>query len=1464
MAPASNTSTPGHPRLAQLAHSTTSDSLSSLQNSPSSARSTRNLGAIGGRSGPGYSPYARRVSRAVAAREEEEEVEDDATIRGDESERGDSPVQQRNGLFGRVKSLPGKALGWLTRSSSSKTLSTSSSLADVRAAVEEEQAKEQGDGMQRSKTAYNLAGPTRAGGGETPSALPSRLRRQPLQKDSLPSSSSMSALSSVASPFAPSGLRSSHSTLNLASTAANGNTVTSFLTASNLSRHSRAVSPALSSASYAHSRRSPSPMRNGLAGSMSTFNLAQPRSPASAFGVADTTLGNAALSHGSNPFGLTSRSPFAAGRPGSQRAVSVAGSVRSTSTRPEGHALFPYTSTIPRGASPSIAASQSMREGLSSLASVASPQPNSAPSTAQKRPYARVGSPLNPRSPVPPADGEDSQTNGFERARKKQMVWDPSRGLISRERLEAEKERDAPPLPKNEAERILEVLEGMGRTPLGEAKRGAVRPKKISVPAPVSPGLGSGARIARSSNGPSTAPYSARTNPMASNAASSGKGLQSVLRAREERRRALVEQEREERARERREKEERERRREERRRELERLEREADEEDELESVMSQDYDDEEERPKRRTRSSTAASKSKSKNLEPPTPRRSTRASSRTAKSPSPAPTPKKKAKSKRAQEEAEEKGDDAEMEPPSTRRKRSMSKSPAPPSEGTERVQSQSPPPPPKIVFPPPPVGASSSSNPSQRSSLRPGKSHSSRQHVASSKVFSAREEDLPPINDDALSKIQMPAMKFPAGFSFGGSAPLAAKKTDDEPKSSLAIGGEKKDEGSNLLGRLSAPPASTAPADKPTFSFTPSAPSTSASTIPPIPAISFGTAASTAKPAAPLFKPSEPATDLFAPKPSSTGFSFATPSTATPVPKPTVPAPAAEGDKPNFFASIVNEKKDEAPKIAPLPSFSFGASTSTPVVKPTEVVTPESEKEKKDAAPPTANPFAAFGKPVSEIIKESQEGKKDEEDKPAEAAEAPKPAFSFGASIKPAEVRLPIPSASCFPLIDRDLLTQTAPAATSAGSAFSFKPAPATSTPAATSPFSFGASKPADAAKKPEVAAPAPAFSFGSNSTAATTSTPKATFTFGTTPATPTAEEKESTPASSAPASPFGALAPPAPASVAGTDDADGDSGMEDEAEPSTSSAAKPAAPAPFTFGAAAPPPPASTSGGLFGTSSTSTQPSSTGFSFGSTDKKETPSLFGAPGASSSSASLFGGASAAPKPFTFGSPSPSPAPSSPAVASASTPFSFGQPAAAAPASTFTFGSTPAANPSPFGAPAQPASPAPASTGFSFGASSSNPPASPAAPFAFGSSATAPSSSIMGQTLSAPGANGSASPFGAPAASGGGFSFGSSASQPVSPSASTSTPSFSFGASAAPASGSTFSFGAPASGQAPAAASPFGAPSPAASGGGFSFGAPSGSGATTPTGGGLFNLGSGGEDAAAKSGRPIRPLRRRK
>ncbi|GAA5949232.1 hypothetical protein JCM21900_000869 [Sporobolomyces salmonicolor] len=1436
-----------HRRLNQLARSSTTDNLASLPGSPSTSRSTRNLGSIGGRHGSSYSPYSRRVSRPL--HQEREHDEDESGRPG--SDAGDSPSQSRTsgGLFGKVKSLPGKAFGWLTRSQSSRSLASSTSLADVRAAVEEEQAREDQrngaskESMPRSRTTQNLAG------APSSSALPSHLRRQ----HPLASSSSMSALSSIASPFS-SGQRSSHLTLNLPSATSSDGNIPAFLTATNLSRHSRAASPALSSASHTHSRRSPSPMRNGRVGSMSAYNLAQPRSPTSASAIFGSpqasTLGNG-LS-GSNPFGLTSRSPFVAReacRVGSARSPSIAGIARSVSSahaqRGEGHALFPYTSTVPRGVSPGLSGTASMRDGLSAAAS---PGPASTPltSTAQKRSYARIGSPLNPDYPAQ-GERDDVEMSGMERARKKQMVWDPARGLVSRDRLEKEKERDAPPMPKNEAERILEVLEGMGRTPLGEAKRGAVRPNQINVPAP------SSIRPARSSNGPAApAPYGARRALSTSEGAETraerpGKGLQSVLRAREERRRALLEQEREERERERLEAEERERRREERRREMEEL----GMDEEAESIFSQD---EEERPRRKTRSMAAG---KGKNLEPPTPaRRSTRAATK-AKSPSPLPTPKRKGKDKQIGE-AEEQGDDVRMAAPST--KRAASKSPAPPSEPSKKARAGSPTPP-TITFPPHPVAIGTSS--ARSSSLRPGKSHTSRQHTASSKVFSAREEDLPPIDEDALAKIQMPAMKFPEGFSFG-AMPAAAPAKKEEPKKDDEKKAEEKKEPTSLLGRLGSVPSATAAApasDKLTFSFgSLAAPAALTSAPKPsTPAFSFGARASTtdsvSKPAdAPsLFKPT-PSSDLFSAKivaatstsAAASAFSFATPSTGTTA--PSLFASTDGGDKPNFFGSILKDKSKEPsppPKTTSPPSFSFGAAT--PVVKPTEVITPEAEngkeKEKEKSATPTQalvsaapvnpNPFAAFGKPVSEIVKEAQqektgEGEQKDEAKEEEAkkAETPKALFAFGAAAKTDEKK------DVAPL-------------------FGFNPAASTSTSAA-SPFAFGAPKAADDASKP-TDKPAAPFAFGSPAPAPTAATPMPTFTFGTTPATPTADEKKSATAPAAPSFSFGALTAPA-ASTA--DDADGDSGMEDEAEPE---AAKPAipSPAPFAFGSAAPS--TSTAGGLFGSTATS----SSGFTFGATavaaEKNEpAPSPFGTPAAPGTS--LFGaGASSAAKPFAFGSPSPSPAPPSPAPAAPS--FTFGQPSSASgPApSPFAFGasSSSSTNPNPFGTSTAPASPAAtAAPSFAFGApSGASASPAPTSPFAFGAS-TNPSST-MGSSLSAPGAP-AASPFGAPSA--GSFVFGASTSQPATPTASA-TSSFNFGrpSTSTSAGAAPFTFGASAGGP----ASPFGAPSPAAGAGssGFGFGAPTASGATTPTGG-LFNLGSGGDEAPKSSGRPIRPMRK--
>lgn len=195
-------------------------------------------------------------------------------------------------------------------------------------------------------------------------------------------------------------------------------------------------------------------------------------------------------------------------------------------------------------------------------------------------------------------------------------------------------------------------------------------------------------------------------------------------------------------------------------------------------------------------------------------------------------------------------------------------------------------------------------------SSLRPGRSHSTRTHVTSSKVFSAREEDLPPVDEGELNKIKMPL--FPANFSFE-TAPAPPPTQPPAKVAPLAAAP------SDLFSRM-GPPASAPPStamSKPAFSFA-SAPAATTAAAPPKP---------TAAP------------DFFA--------------TSTVVPPPAVNF----SSKPNFFASVIDKAGPTAPPtVTPLPpTFSFG---SAPSIKPTEVVTP------KEESAPVANPFS-FGKPA-------------------------------------------------------------------------------------------------------------------------------------------------------------------------------------------------------------------------------------------------------------------------------------------------------------------------------------------------------------------------------------------------------------------------------------------------------------------------------------------------------------------
>lgn len=429
----------------------------------------RQLGSIGGRSGPGYSPYARRIASRAAqydrgnavARASENDRSDDDDDDGDDDDgsgggEGAAEVpRQSTGLFGKVKSLPGRMLGLLSRSSSRQTLSGSTSLADVRAELDQELARahEQQQqphklgGLPRSRTTHQLA-PAPAAHDDAGSARGARPRLA--AAPALPASSSLSALSAL-SYGAPA--RTAHSKLNLP-----------------LAGTQRAASPsaysALTTSTHAgtpHARpnrnRSPSPLRNGLAGSMSSFQLARP-----------STLGDSAAV---NPFGLQSRSPFTASAIDSPRRHHAGSESFYAANRTGpgaaagGHPLFPYSSNLPRGTSPALSGSFSMRDGLSTLGGgtpsakrtfasrMAHGGVASAAAAAAASPLGRGNhlhasrtvsgglSDLAGADDVEMLSGPPSDSGSADRARKRQLVWDPERGLVSRAKLEQEKARCA-------------------------------------------------------------------------------------------------------------------------------------------------------------------------------------------------------------------------------------------------------------------------------------------------------------------------------------------------------------------------------------------------------------------------------------------------------------------------------------------------------------------------------------------------------------------------------------------------------------------------------------------------------------------------------------------------------------------------------------------------------------------------------------------------------------------------------------------------------------------------------------------------------------------------------------------------------------------------------------------------------------------------------------------------------------
>ncbi|KAI0637243.1 hypothetical protein C8Q77DRAFT_556507 [Trametes polyzona] len=748
--------------------------------------------------------------------------------------------------------------------------------------------------------------------------------------------------------------------------------------------------------------------------------------------------------------------------------------------------------------------------------------------------------------------------------------------------------------------------------------------------------------------------------------------------------------------------------------------------------------------------------------------------------------------------------------------------------------------PPPEPAAPVRPIGGR------EQSSLRVGRTRTSRNHIARpiakarNRFSAAFDEDE---GDDSMleeSREQAAAeepkklptlFESPKGFTFAAEkAPVVQDtgKAKEPPIAALPF---------SLTKPSAAPSAPSAPSSQPFFfgeppKVTQPAPSSPKKTE----------AAATPAPAA-------PSTPLFPAVPS---ISLIPPSPLPPKPESSAPATTSSTSSiPNFFANSSIFSKPGVNIAPPAPASTPGSTLENADKKEDTLAQPT-----QPSAPATPFSFGGSGAPSlfgassQQATAKQNESAKEEAPKPATSSlfstGAPSTPFSFGNNAATSAPSTSVPSffgsSSSAP---KETATTPAassffantPASAEAPKTAPEAPAPAAPSPApASTPFSFGA--PA----KP-VEAPAPStspFSFGTPSTNTTVApaTSPAPFSFGA-PKAEAAKEPELKPlfGASDPAKPaplFGAPAP-SPSPFGGSQPA---SATSDSAPKS-----------PFTFGQPtqsstsattieAPKPlfPSTSSGG------------SGGFSFGA------PASAPSPATPAKSPFSFGASPATPpvttaenKPtFSFGAPSPAPQVSAPSTLFggpssgsngadvSSKPFSFGAPARSAtppreehemnmeesptrgggmdmnggqqqqtkPSGAFSFGApSGSSGASPFGQPTQPAA-----SPFSFGSKTeTKTETKPAAPFSFGQSTSTGGGFGFGQKP----AESTQSPI-SPAPFGSSTPFGQGSGTPT-----TSTSAFSFGASSAPSTG----FGQ-ATSSTPASPSTFAQPTP------FAFGTP--------------------------------------
>lgn len=416
------------------------------------------------------SPYSRRKPLLPLTAKSEAEVA------GGGGGGGLRKSLSSTALVGMVRGFPGRALGYLfSSSSSSKTLSTPPPVEDQEEEEEEEE-----------ESRIESTGAERGRG--------------------MPFTSTSSAYAAQLPPPPPRSARSAHATLSLPVRASSPALSTTSTTTSYTPRGTR---PGGTGREGGY--KSPSPTRTSLAGSISAFNLS---SDPSSSRLVFPPAGGQERGGREEIYGLKSRSPF--GRTTSRMGMGSSYSTTSLSSLNNGTpggggglqrsrsgiSLFPYTSTVPRGTTPERISSSSssttttsmfragengngsspsrvggMRRSESTRGGFFAPSSTSSPQRFLPVSSARINpSPLVQSYVSQPSLPMQSEESSYERSRKKQLVWDPQEGFISIAGLRVEEEeRERRKVPVNEAERVLQVLEGMGKTPLGGVFR-KVRP----------------------------------------------------------------------------------------------------------------------------------------------------------------------------------------------------------------------------------------------------------------------------------------------------------------------------------------------------------------------------------------------------------------------------------------------------------------------------------------------------------------------------------------------------------------------------------------------------------------------------------------------------------------------------------------------------------------------------------------------------------------------------------------------------------------------------------------------------------------------------------------------------------------------------------------------------------------------------------------------------------------------------